>query len=179
MKQLSVLISIVALYACSHKVAKVASSEKDLLKVMSYNIHHCNPPSAGSEINVDTIAAVIRKYNPDLVALQEVDVKTKRSGSVDQARLLGEKTGMQYYFFKAINHDGGEYGVAILSKEPVTSFKQYTLPTIPSSKGEPRILSTINIKTREGKELLFACTHLDAQRSDSNRLLQIEEIRSR
>ncbi|RZK47377.1 MAG: endonuclease, partial [Pedobacter sp.] len=44
--------------------------------MLSYNIHHCNPPSAGTLIDVDTIAGVIRKLNPDLVALQEVDVKT-------------------------------------------------------------------------------------------------------
>jgi endonuclease/exonuclease/phosphatase family metal-dependent hydrolase len=146
------------------------------LNVLSYNIHHCNPPGAGTLIDVDTIAGVIRKLNPDLVALQEVDVRTKRSGGVDQAALLGEKTGMKAYFFKAIDHDGGEYGVGILTKLPVSGFKQYKLPTVAESKGEPRILATITIKGRDGKDLIFACTHLDAQSNPQNRLLQIREI---
>jgi endonuclease/exonuclease/phosphatase family metal-dependent hydrolase len=147
------------------------------LKVLSYNIHHCNPPSAGTTIDVDTIAGVIRKLNPDVVALQEVDVHTNRSGNtVNQAQVLGEKTGMNAYFFKAINHDGGEYGVAILSKIAVSDFKRYPLPTVAESKGEPRILATVTLKGANGKDILFACTHLDAQSNPQNRLLQVREI---
>lgn len=152
------------------------SNEKYTINVLTYNLHHCNPPTAGTTIDVDTIAGVIRKLNPDIVALQEVDVRTKRSGGIDQAAMLGEKTGMKPYFFKAIDHDGGEYGVAILSKLPVSEFRQYPLPTVPESKGEPRILATVILKGKDGKNLLFACTHLDAQSNPQNRLLQIKEI---
>jgi endonuclease/exonuclease/phosphatase family metal-dependent hydrolase len=168
--------------ACSPKMNTTAGADTALaqgtIKVLSYNIHHCNPPSAGTLIDVDTIAGVIRKLNPDVVALQEVDVNTKRSGNVNQAELLGQKTGMKAYFFKAINHDGGEYGVAILSKLAVTGFKQYPLPTVAESKGEPRILATVTLKGANGREILFACTHLDAQSNPQNRLLQVREIAS-
>lgn len=92
--------------------------------------------------------------------------------------MLAEKTGMKSYFFKAIDHDGGEYGVAILTKLPVSSFKQYKLPTVAESKGEPRILATVNLKGKNGEELVFACTHLDAQSNPQNRLLQVREINS-
>ncbi|HTE27322.1 endonuclease/exonuclease/phosphatase family protein [Flavitalea sp.] len=181
-----VIIVTVGVAACSPKINNgVAPGAENrsialpaTLNLLSYNIHHCNPPTAGTLIDVDTIAGVIRKLNPDLVALQEVDVKTKRSGGIDQARLLGEKTGMKAYFFKAIDHDGGEYGVGILSKLPVSDFKQYKLPTVSESKGEPRILATVTITGKDGNDLIFACTHLDAQSNPQNRLLQIREINS-
>ncbi|MHA4844709.1 endonuclease/exonuclease/phosphatase family protein [Flavitalea antarctica] len=178
-----VLLMIAGIFACSPKINNenpgpggIATSLPATLNVLSYNIHHCNPPTAGTLIDVDTIAGVIRKLNPDLVALQEVDVRTKRSGGIDQAKLLGEKTGMKAYFFKAIDHDGGEYGVGVLSKLPVSDFRQYKLPTVETSKGEPRILATVTIKGKDGRDLLFACTHLDAQSNPQNRLLQIREI---
>ena len=52
----------------------------DTLSILTYNIHHANPPSKPGLIDVDAIAAVIVKLRPDVVALQEVDVYTNRSG---------------------------------------------------------------------------------------------------
>ncbi len=174
-------VLVVFWLGCSPRMAAVDAGNSrqfpDSIKILSYNIHHCNPPSAGGLIDVDTIAGVINKLDPDVVALQEVDVNTKRSGGIDQAKLLGEKTGMKYHFFKAINHDGGAYGLAILSKFEVVSIKQYPLPTIPETKGEPRILATVELKGKTGN-IIFACTHLDAQSNDQNRLLQVKEIAS-
>lgn len=171
---------LVLFTSCNRRSAPTAEARRSNpeVHVLSYNIHHCNPPSAGNLIDVDTIAGVIKKIKPDVVALQEVDVNTKRSGNIDQAKLLEEKTGMKSYFFKAIDHDGGEYGLAILTNLPVVRVDRYPLSTAPASKGEPRILATIELKGRNGKNFLFACTHLDAQRDPQNRLLQIREINS-
>ena len=178
MKSVFRLFVVLVLFtACNRRTSPTSATQRsNELHVLSYNIHHCNPPSAGNLIDVDTIAAVIKKVNPDVVALQEVDVNTNRSGTIDQAKVLGEKTGMKSYFFKAINHDGGEYGLAILTNLTVVNLNKYALPTVPESKGEPRILATIELKGKNGKNFLFACTHLDAQSNPQNRLLQIKEI---
>ncbi len=147
------------------------------LKVMSYNIHHANPPSRPGVIDLDAIATVINKAQPDLVALQEVDVHTRRSGtSLHQAEELAVRTGMQVYFAKAIDHDGGDYGVAILSRFPLTDLTTHRLPLIEGSKGEPRVLATAHVQLPGDQKIVFANTHLDAQRSDSNRVLQINEV---
>jgi endonuclease/exonuclease/phosphatase family metal-dependent hydrolase len=144
------------------------------IRVMSYNIRHASPPSAPSKIDLDTIAGIIKKQNPDILALQEVDVKTHRSGlSVDEANQLGSRTGMHAYFGKAIAFDGGEYGVAILSKYPVDTTILYRLPTIGDS--EARVLLVANIRV-ENKTIAFACTHLDAGEEDEIRLLQVKTI---
>jgi endonuclease/exonuclease/phosphatase family metal-dependent hydrolase len=143
---------------------------------MSYNIHHANPPSRVGFIDLEAIAGVINKENPDLVAIQEVDVHTGRSGrQVSEAEELASKTGLKAYFAKSIDYDGGDYGVLILSRYPMANEHTYRLPTASGTKGEPRVLATAEIKL-PGRSILFACTHLDAQRQDSSRYLQINAL---
>jgi endonuclease/exonuclease/phosphatase family metal-dependent hydrolase len=143
---------------------------------MAYNVHHCNPPSEADKIDVEAIAETIRKQNPDLVALQEIDVMTGRSGKIDQAKRLADQLKMHYYFGKAIDHDGGDYGIAILSRFPISEEKTYPLPTQEASGGEPRVLATVKVKLPNGSDIRFASTHLDAQKEDTNRMLQIRKI---
>ncbi len=153
-------------------------NQKMGLHILSYNIHHANPPSRPNFIDLEAIGKVIREQTPDLVALQEVDVYTNRSGKAShQAAELAKLSGMPYYYFaKAIDYDGGEYGVAILSRLPMEAMKNISLPTAAETKGEPRTLATAIIRLPHNKEIVFACTHLDAQNSDTNRLLQINKI---
>lgn len=157
-------------------IKKNIQSEIPTLRVLNYNIHHANPPGEATKIDIQAIANEINAVNPHIVALQEVDVFTGRSGKeLHQAEELGKLTGMNAYFFKSIDYDGGEYGLAILSKLPVTSTELIRLPTAEGTRGEPRILAVTEININ-GKQLIFACTHLDAQRNDTNRMLQINEI---
>jgi endonuclease/exonuclease/phosphatase family metal-dependent hydrolase len=174
-----IILAALVLSACSPKITPVKSAGTNgagELKIMSYNIHHANPPSKAKEglIDVDAVAEAIKKQNPDLVGIQETDKGTKRSGNIDEAALLGQKTGMYYHFFKAIDHDGGEYGLSILSRYPIESFNKVDLPQV--AKGEPRILSYITVKIPGKGILTFANTHLDATRPDSNRVAQVKRI---
>jgi endonuclease/exonuclease/phosphatase family metal-dependent hydrolase len=161
--------------ACSPKVTK-NNKGAFALKIMTYNIHHAGPPSKPDFIDVDAVAAAISREHPDLVALQEVDRLTKRSGSIDEAKLIAGKTGMHYRFFKAIDHDGGDYGLAILSRYPINNEATLNLPQV--MKGEKRILAYADINLSNGTSIVFADTHLDAQRADSNRVVQIQAIMS-
>lgn len=128
----------------------IASQGSDI-KVMTYNIQ-----IGGT--GLQNIANVITAQNPDLVCLQEVDVNTNRSGStINQAAELGRLTGMYYYFSKAMNFDGGEYGDAILSKWPLYATTRYVLP---AGTGEPRQMAVIRTE-KDGVMFNFAGTHLD------------------
>ena len=145
------------------------------LTVMTYNIHHCNPPSAGTKIEVDAIARVITKEKPDFVALQEVDVNTERSGKgINQARELARLTGMHYFFSKAIDHQGGDYGVAVLSRFPILDSTRFILPVDPAIGGETRTIAAVTVEIAKGKKIIFASTHLDLK--EPNRLTQSELI---
>jgi endonuclease/exonuclease/phosphatase family metal-dependent hydrolase len=148
---------------------------KKEIKVMTYNVHHCNPPSAGEKIDVPAIAKVINVEKPDLVALQEIDVNTIRSGKgINQARLLAELTGMKFFFSKAIDHQGGEYGVAVLSRFPIADSMKLSLPIHPDKPEELRTVAAVRVVLASGQSLLFASTHLGLK--EPNRLLQAEKI---
>jgi len=165
------------LFSCSAKKINTSTpAPKNAITVMTYNIHHANPPSKASAgtIDVEAIAAVINQQKPDVVALQEVDVNTKRAG-MNEAVILAEKTKMNFYFARAIDFDGGQYGVAILSKYGLAGGTTYPLPTLAGTNGEPRVLATAVVEVNSQK-ITIACTHLDAQRNDTNRVLQIRAI---
>jgi len=141
------------------------------LKVMTYNLHHCNPPSAGDKIDVEAIARVITNEKPDFVALQEVDVNTERSGKgINQAKELARLTGMNFYFSKAIDHQGGDYGVAVLSRFPILDSTRFTLPVDPAIGGETRTIAAVTVEISKGKKVIFASTHLDLK--ETTRLTQ-------
>lgn len=139
------------------------------LRVLTYNVHHCNPPGT-DKIDVDLIAKVIREQTPDLAAIQEVDVYTNRSGKINQARLLSEKTGMKYFYFgKAIDYNEGEYGVMILSRFPLTDTITYPLPSAAPDKDEARVLATATVTLPGNKTIRFASNHLEAYNAESRR----------
>lgn len=146
------------------------------IRVMTYNVHHCNPPSKPDSIDVDAIVNTIRAQDPDLLALQEIDVNTKRSGPLNQAEEIAKKLNMNFFFGKAIDYQGGEYGVAILSKYPLSETVVNRLPTKAETNGEPRVLATAKVTLPDGNHIRFGSTHLDAQKGAVNRQMQIEEI---
>lgn len=99
------------------------------LKVVSYNIRHGK--GTDDQIDLDRIVnAIVNKtpQMPQLIALQEVDKNTTRSGSVDQAAYIASELGMDYRFGKFFDYQGGEYGMAILSSFPITETTCHPLP---------------------------------------------------
>lgn len=109
------------------------------LNVLSYNIRH----GAGMDgkIDLERTAAVIRKAKPDIVALQEIDKNCKRSGNVDIAAELGRMLSMDHRFGKFMDYQGGEYGMAILSRLPIKEVIAHPLP-----KGaEPRCALEVQV----------------------------------
>jgi endonuclease/exonuclease/phosphatase family metal-dependent hydrolase len=149
------------------------------IRVMTYNIFHGEQRYDPGKSNLTRVAEVINKYKPDFVALQEVDSMTVRSAAFnngipqDLVKELAGLTGMYGFFGKAIDYSNGSYGEGILSRFPVKSSK-YSLP-IPKG-GEGRTLLMINHTFPDGREIIFAGTHLCHQ-FDENRLAQAKAIR--
>lgn len=168
-----VLVFSIGVSACTQKAH---TSEGDAtFKVLSYNIHHANPPSVSDKIDLEAIAKVINDSGADLVGLQEVDVNTIRSGkSSNQAEDLGKMTGMHVFFSKGIDYQGGEYGTAILSRYPIKEAERFELPDLEGLKAEPRTLAVVTVEV-EGKWVKFANTHLDYTNAENN-LLQVNKI---
>ncbi len=159
--------------ACNTQKNSSKADKTQEFHMLTYNIHHANPPSKPDTIDIDAICRVIKQSEADVVALQEVDVLTNRSGKIDEAKSIAAKLGMNYHFFKAINHDGGDYGLAILSKFPVQHPENIPLPQVEKAEGRTLALLQVKVKNRW---IYIANTHLDASRSDKNRVEQIKFI---
>ena len=131
------------------------------LRVMTYNIYGARATSPANAADLDAIAEVIRRQNPDFVTLNEVDVFTNRTGKdVHQARDLAEKLGMEWHFSKAIDRDGGEYGDAVLSKYPILEKRSDHL-----SGDASRLVQATEIRRIRDTELegdLILCGDLNA-----------------
>lgn len=116
-------------------------TNKPSVKIATFNIR------ASRMGSTDNLVDAVKKINADIIALQEVDNKTERSKKnfskkgrttpVNQAKYIAEKTGMNYLFFKTIDFDGGEYGIALLSKYPMEYYKEISLPNIKDINNSP------------------------------------------
>ncbi len=125
------------------------------LSVVSYNIRH------GEGIDGKTDYARIARHfinqKADVVAVQEVDSVTGRSGGEYVLARLSECSGLYPTFAKAIAFDGGSYGIGILSKEQPVSVRRVRLP----GREEERVLLMA-----EFKDYIFACLHLSLTPED-------------
>lgn len=154
----ALFVSLFPLSAIAYDGESEAAVSEPTLRVLSYNIHH--GVGTDGKLNLGRIADVIKNANPDVVAVQEVDVMVPRSGNVDQAEELGRLTGMHVVFGKAIDLSGGAYGLAVLSKYPIKSTGKIMLPNI--SGGEQRILFSAKIEPDNGlPEFTIVNTHFE------------------
>ncbi len=147
------------------------AQQADRMVVLSYNIHH----GEGNDqvFDLPRLAEVIKNSGADLVALQEVDVLTKRAGGVNQAAELARLTGMYSAFGRAISYSGGEYGDAVLSKWPIRKTQIIPLPAQPHH--EDRVAVVIHVESPvSGREIRFASTHFDHTSDPSDRIAQAE-----
>jgi endonuclease/exonuclease/phosphatase family metal-dependent hydrolase len=143
--------------------------------VLTYNIHHGEGVDA--RLDLDRIARLIVQLDPDLVALQEVDQNTQRTGSVDQAAELGLRTSRHVMFGKSMDYSGGGYGNAVLSRWPIERHATHALPS--SAEREPRsALEVIVSPGTSAVPLRFISTHLDHTRDAKDRMAQVERINS-
>ena len=142
------------------------------LRILSYNIHHAE--GVDGKLDIPRIAQVILSADPDLVALQEVDKNTIRTGKVNQDIELSRLTKMNSVFGSNITFQGGQYGNAILSKFPIIKNKNFLLPNVDSGEQRGLLQSQIQISNKEN--VLFFSTHLDHRRSDTERLASAKAI---
>ena len=125
------------------------------LRVLCYNIHHGE--GADGRVDLPRLAGVIRRTDPDIVALQEVDDRTNRTGGVDQTAVLAQLAGLHGRFAKQLDYEGGGYGQAILSRYPLGEVAVQWLPGVPER--ERRIVASVTVKA-DGVTFTFASTHL-------------------
>lgn len=125
------------------------------MRLATFNVKHA------ALRGLPAVERALREADADVVGLQEIDRGARRSGGVDQARLLGERLGMAWGFARAMDHDGGEYGSALLVAQRLLAGAALHVEAVPLPGGggpgeEPRVL----LRSRAGPLRLFV-SHLD------------------
>ncbi|HYZ68082.1 MAG TPA: endonuclease/exonuclease/phosphatase family protein [Mycobacterium sp.] len=115
------------------------------MRVATFNILHARV--LGNGVDLDLLRGCVRRLDPDVLALQEVDCAQPRSGGADLTAAAAEAMGaVAHRFVAAISGTPGAtwmaatgdeqpgtaaYGIALLSRYPVTSWQPVRLPRIP------------------------------------------------
>jgi endonuclease/exonuclease/phosphatase family metal-dependent hydrolase len=132
------------------------------LRIMTYNVHGC--VGMDGKLSPRRIARVIAQLQPDIVALQEVDVNRKRSGHLDQAEQIGRELKMEHHFHPSMQLAEERYGDAILSRWPMQIVQAGALPTLNRTPQlEPRGALWVSIQ-RERDHLNIINTHFGLRR---------------
>jgi endonuclease/exonuclease/phosphatase family metal-dependent hydrolase len=127
-------------------------------RILTYNVHRC--VGADRRLDVDRVAEVIAALEPDIVALQELDVGRIRTGGVDQAHEIARQLDMKCHFHAALKVEEELYGDAILTAYPERLVQVGPLPGHPRiPQLEPRGALWISVEI-EGREVQIINTHL-------------------
>lgn len=115
------------------------------MRVATFNILHGR--TVGGGVDLDRLHTSVQRLDADVLALQEVDVEQERSGRADMTAVAAEAMGaVAHRFVAAISGTPGatwtattgaeqpgtaSYGIALLSRFPVTSWHVMRLPRVP------------------------------------------------
>ena len=112
-------------------------------------------------------AEVIRRVDPDWVAIQEIDRGTKRAGHVDQTAELARLCGLHGTFVKKVPRPDGDYGLAVLSKEKPIGVSKILMP----GSSHTRCVEIV-----EFKDYIVACTHFPLKEAFRVRTAEIVRL---
>lgn len=188
------LCAVAGLAAASQAAGQDAEGRR--VRVMTYNVHHGE--AMDGEVDLASIAEVIRSSDADIVGLQEVDrhwsdrsaFADQLAALADQLAALAEMLDMHAVWGPIYNlpsaHRGRpnrEYGLAILSRFPVVAGENFELIRLPSIGTDPvrTVLPGFPMATLDldGIHLHVYNVHLDYRSDPALRRLQADEVTAR
>jgi endonuclease/exonuclease/phosphatase family metal-dependent hydrolase len=154
-------------------VTRAEPAEPVVIRVLTYNIRHGE--GRDRVLDLTRTAEAMKKAEPDIIALQEVDRLTNRSGGVDQLAELARMMEMHSEFGRAMAYDGGEYGVGVLSRWPIHGAETNLLPS--SEYYEQRTSLSVRVRAGEhGPDFSFTSAHLSTSREVGDALGQADRL---
>jgi endonuclease/exonuclease/phosphatase family metal-dependent hydrolase len=148
------------------------STDRLEFRLVTYNTHSCS--GTDGRVSPKRIARILSSLEPDIVALQELDLGRRRSRAEDQAAIIAKELGFHVVFCPTVTHGGEHYGHALLSRWPIEVAKRAFLPSDHRSWWkEPR--AAIWAKVRMGPHTVnVITTHLGLGRHE--RWLQVQAL---
>jgi endonuclease/exonuclease/phosphatase family metal-dependent hydrolase len=141
-------------------------------RILTYNVHRCI--GVDGRVRPERIAEVIASCQPDIVALQELDVGRPRTNNIDQAKIIARALDMQFHFHPALRLIEEEYGDAILTPRPAKLVRAGSLPGLagrPTLEPRGALWTSVNVG---GAEVQVINTHLGLRRDE--RLAQVNTL---
>lgn len=151
------------------------------MRLMTYNIQ--SGRDAYKTLDLSKCEGTIKEFDPDILALNEVRMKTLDVGDTEQARALAENLHMHFFFAKAIDYNGGEYGIALLSKFPIKNAQAIPVPPLPLEKRAARYEDRVLLKAEldvNGKTVFVFVSHFglsNAERESATALFEKEIVK--
>jgi len=185
-----------------------ATLPTDSLRVASWNIkfaagridlffdcHGDRSLLTAEEVNTHLVglANKINQMNVDVLYLQEIDIKSKRSAYIDQLQYLLDFTEFDYAIYASqwksdyVPSDGigrVNSGNAILSRYPLESAERIALPLIDEQSGLVqyfylrRNILKAQIKDAQGQVIVLLNTHTSAFSTDGTKEKQLAQIKA-
>lgn len=149
---------------------RLAAASHKTIRVMTYNIHV--GVGMDKKLDLPRIAEVINQQHPDLVGLQEVDRGVERTQRIDEIAELAKLTKMDYAFAFNLKYQGGQYGVAILSRFAIRATDHRLYQNLREAERRGFIRAEVNVG---GRVINFVTTHLDYQYEDG-RVYEAEQL---
>lgn len=192
---------------CYEAAAKKDAPWPDFLKVVNYNtkfaggridfFFNCIGNRVlmdSSEVyeNLDRLVAVINRLQPDILTLQEVDVNSHRSASIDMMQYILDKTELNYGVYAShwksdwIPKKGLKQmnsGSAILSKWAIQNGTRHALPGVATQDPLTRYFYLKrnflegSITPPKGEPLTVVTSHLSAYDKDGTRAKQLRVVK--
>lgn len=124
------------------------------VRVMTWNIHGAfgrNP-----RFDLHRVVELIRRWNPDIVALQEVDSRRAFAGGENPFEFLQQAVGSYGIGAKSIVTQDGDYGQILITRWPIAAQE---IRDISFLEYEPRRAIRADVVT-PGGPLIVVATHL-------------------
>jgi len=124
------------------------------VRVLTWNIHGTfglNP-----RFDLARVVALIDRWDPEIVALQEVDSRRDREAGIDPFEYLQRELGEHGIGARSIVTDDGDYGQMLISRWPLSGTVIHDLSY---PEREPRRAIESTVETPHGT-LHFVATHL-------------------
>lgn len=139
------------------------------VRIMTWNIHGTfgrNP-----RFDLARVVKLIRRWDPDIVALQEVDSRRALAGGANPFEFLATAVGIYGIGAKSLTGADGDYGQMLISRFPVTS---HEIRDISLSFGvhEPRRAIRAEVQTPHGP-LIVVATHLGLSIAERRRQARV------
>lgn len=144
-----------------------AARKETTLTVATFNI------DAKSKPNTDVQRELLAQYKVDIAGLQEIDRFTARN-PLDMPSRFEKPPYKAVYFAKAIDFDGGAYGICLVSKLPFIEKSTRALDSTDAE--EQRVYERVVIE-KNGKKIAVYNTHLSWE-TEKIRNAQLVELKA-